>query len=495
MIVYHMGHFGALAKNLLIHFSINKESKCVFLFDTILCNQETINFIARFKERVKEFADVITYSDMEFKNETSTEAVKKHALTFFDNLFKTNNLNLGEAKIYSSFDTYNAFGGYCILKHLPIVFVDAFGTMSKNRYMLNNKTSWYYYDEFIKETGALGFGCKEDNCEYLYNDKTIDNIQGNKINFESLRNNLNEKSRQIIIELYGNLLKEENTENYNLVVFSSGWIMADKKMTKRQYLYHYQQMLDFFAGKDNRLLLKPHPNTAVTADEAKLYFDGAQVIPGYFPSEFLSYLNNCQISEVLSTSSSGVPSGIYGCRYFISFEIFYDIAVFKRLYFALCVEKFLLPNYNIFYHHGLHNKFIWYMQDNIFSKCHMRSKWASLNAFEPNSITIIDNYLWNGDRDKIKLINALKQNNNNAIVIFLDSKDTNNYLFDEYKDISLYIQPIYFIKNGIKDVEDRDIEKIYVFCKDPNTMSLIKDFKYKEYMHYSKNLYFSVIKS
>ena len=486
-----MGHFGSLSKTLLIHLNFYKNERCVFLFDTILCNQETKDFIEGFASRVKDFAEVITYSDIVFADETSTENVRAHINDYFDKLLTDNNIDLlSEEKIYTMFDTFNAFAAFCLMNNVPITFVDAFGVLGKCRYKLNG-ARWVHYDELLSSLGALGYGCKNEHCKFLYKDLAVQLIEGEKINFDSLQKNLDKNATAYLLNLYGFDNEDSSAELCDLVVFSSGWIMGDKKIDRAEYFYYYRLLLDFFGDSGNKILLKPHPNINITQEEADKYFHNSFVLPNYFPSEFIPFVNKFQVRQVLATSGSGVPKDIYACKYFIAFEIFYETAVFKRLYFALQLEKFLQPIYNKFFHHGMHNKFVWGLQDNIFSKSRLRSVWASLNVFEPNSITIIDNYLWNGPNDKEKLVKALRSLNNNAMIIFLDSKDTCNYCFEDYKEGAAYIKTIHFVKESSEKHTDNEIEKIHVFCKDINIIKLLANFKYREYMSNTNSLYYS----
>ena len=491
MIIYHIGHFGALSKALLLHFNLHKNDNCVFLFDTILCNQETKDFLKGFTDKVKNFANVVTYSDDVFKDEQSYEGVQNNIDNFFTKLFELNRVDIYSAKkIYTMFDTFNAFGGYCLLHNISLTFVDAFGMFGKDRYYLNGE-HWVHYDRFLFSVGALGYNCKSANCDFLIKDTSVKLIENGKINFDSLKNNLDAVTIDWLLDLYGFSNDDSVVELSNLVIFSSGWIIAKRKMSREEYFYYYQLLLDFFCDSDGKILLKPHPNINFTQAEADKYFSNSLVLPNYFPSEFIPFLKKFQVRQVLSTSSSGIPSGIYACKYFISFEVFYEATVFKRLYFALQLEKFFQPAYNKFFHHGLHNKFVWGMQDSIFSKNKLRSVWASLKNFDANSITIIDNYLWNGVKDKEKLINALRTLDNNAIIIFLDSKDTCNYYFDEYKEGLSYIRTISFVKESSVKHSDNQVEKIHVFCKDMNILRSLNSFRYKEYMQNIRSTYYS----
>lgn len=491
MIVYHIGHFGALSKALLIHFNLHKNSRCIFLIDTILCNAETIKFLAEFTHKVKDFSDVIIYSDGVFKNSKSVEELKTNLVNYFSNLLLNNSIDLSSAeKIYTMFDTFNAFAAYCLMKKVPLIFVDAFGILNKNRYKLNGD-NWKYYDELMEELGALGYDCKDKNSSILIKDNTVNSIDENKINFNCLQDNLSLCEKERILDLYGFNPNKYNAALCNLVVFSSGWVITNKKINREEYFYFYQLLCDFFCGSGEKLLLKPHPNMIFTQDEANNYFDNSIVLPNYFPSEFITFIKNLQIKQILSTSSTGIPNDIYGCRSFISFEIFYETSVFKRLYFALQIEKFLQPTYNKYYHFGLHNKFVWGMQDNVFSKTKLNSTWASLKDFAADSITIIDNYLWNGDKYRAILIDSLKKINNNAVIIFLDSQDKQNYVFEEYKEGISFIKTVSFIKNSEKKYSDNAIEKIHIFCKDIETHKLLASFSYREYMQNSKALYYS----
>ena len=492
MIIYHIGHFGALSKALLIHLNYHKDRRCVFLIDTFLCNHETKNFLQELSDRVKDFAAVVLYSDGEFANEPGKEELKKHLIEFFTALLQENGIDLQQAeKIYTMFDTYNAFGIYALIEHIPLTFVDIAGVMGKDRYKARGE-EWKYYDELLAEYGALGYGCRNENCDFIYRDDALQVPQEGKISFNVLKNNLSKGEEEFLLSIYSFSAAKSVQKLCNLVVFSSGWIIANKKMDRREYYYYYQLALDFFAQAGNGILLKPHPNTWIAQADAEKYFDNCVVLPSYFPSEFISLLRDYQIQQVISTSLSGVPEGIYGCRYFTAFEIFYEDSVFKRLYFALQVEKFLQPKYKKFFHYGIHNKFAWGMQDGVFSKYKLHSSWASLQDFEPDSITIIDNYLWNGPSGQEKLAEALRKLDNNAVVIFLDSKDEETYLLKEYQEMIYYIRSIRFVKESAEKHADKLVEKIHIFCKDTKIFDLLDKFQYREYFQNSKNLYYSI---
>ena len=99
--------------------------------------------------------------------------------------------------------------------------------------------------------------------------------------------------------------------------------------------------------------------------------------------------------------------------------------------------------------------------------------------------------MWNGDKYRAILIDSLKKINNNAVIIFLDSQDKQNYVFEEYKEGISFIKTVSFIKNSEKKYSDNAIEKIHIFCKDIETHKLLASFSYREYMQNSKALYYS----
>ena len=126
------------------------------------------------------------------------------------------------------------------------------------------------------------------------------------------------------------------------------------------------------------------------------------------------------------------------------------------------------------------------MQENLFSKYDLKSKWVNLNNLEPNSITIIDNYEWNGVDDKYKLTKAMASLNNNAVLIFLDSKDTDNYIFSDYPSFRDWFISLKFCnKPNNMNIPVRT-EKIHIFCKDISILNFLKCLNYNEYFHYTK---------
>lgn len=490
MIIYHIGHLGALAKALLIHFNYHQNEKCIIFADEIIFNDDGKIFLRKFAQRAGDFANTIIYSDREFIDENSEQCAETHIKSFFDDLIKRNNVNLNDAeKIYTLFDTFNAFGAYALMNNLPLTFIDAFGMFSRDRYNINATEHWKYYDKVIEKYKALAYGCKADNCKVIY--KSSDSEAGKpSIDFNKLKLNLSNKFKKLLLSLYGfEYATDKQPELCNLLVFSSYWICGEKKFSKKDYLYCYQLLLDLFCNSSHTLLLKPHPNALITAQEAAEYFGKSFIIPGYFPSEFIDLLPQYQIDNIMGTSSSGIPTGIYGCKYFISFELFYCEKVCLRLFFAMRLECFLQPDYNKYYHHGMHNKLIWGMQDNKFASHKLHSVWANLNVFEPDSITIIDNYLWNGTADKDKLIKSMENLNNNAVIIFLDSADKKNFIFEGFEHFSNYFITLKFFRVTDGKINRNNIEKIHVFCKDPDTVQTIKNFRYSEYFNYTNQTY------
>ena len=167
MVVYHIGHFGALSKALMIHLTLHRKEKCAFLIDTTLCNHESREFLSGFASRAAEFASVVVYSDREFIDETGLDSIKKHVNSYFSELLRKNGIDLKKAeKIYTMFDTFNAFGAFALMNNIPLVFVDVFGVMAKDRYKPRG-SQWAFYDELLKDVGALGYGCKNKNCVFL----------------------------------------------------------------------------------------------------------------------------------------------------------------------------------------------------------------------------------------------------------------------------------------------------------------------------------------
>lgn len=484
MILYHFGHFGALSKLLLIHLTYHFNDDLIILVDELLCNEEAKDFLNDLPSRYEKIVKVIRYSDKSFSGKNSIDETERSIEHFFGQLFQSNKIKLDMFDvIYSSFDTFNAFGVYALRSNVRITFVDAFNTFYTDRYHLNGNGEWGYYDEVIFKYKALGYGCINKNCHIM---SSGSEIAENYVNFGDLKKNLNYTKKNLLLRIYGIHVDDcDKKDLCTLLVFSSGWVCAHKNLSRDKYFYYYQLLLDLFCDSKQYLLLKPHPSYPISADEANKYFGNAKVISALFPSEFIDLLPEFEVCNVLSTSSSGVPYGIYGCKYVILFDIFYFGRLCKRLYLALQLIKYLQPNYNKYFHHGLHNKIILNMEDKAFSKYNIASTWANLAFFDSNSITIIDDYLWNGENDKAKLVKSMETLTNNAIIIFLDSQDKNNFLFEGHPEFCDYLITLKFFMNG-SEAYLSTVEKLTVFCKDPETLLLIKNYRYSEYLQNSK---------
>ena len=478
-ILYQVGHYGFLINAMIHKLSHHKNDKAIFLLDKVIMSPLAIDFVENNKDNFKPLGDLVVYNDMDIITRIRQENPDEPELTFvdyFSNLLKKHSINLAHAKeIYSIFDTFNAFGAFLTIKGIPYSMIEGVAgqCQSEKRYFLNN--NYKQYDEIIHKYRALSCNCPMVKALYCAAQASIKIKPYYEYQSDiELIKHLDYASIRKVINVYGIEFKNF-PKDADMIVFSSGWIIGDLKMRLVDYYYAYQKLLDYYVA-DRPAFLKPHPNLDFPIDEWKKFFPKNEVVPGYFPSLLVSYINDFNVSRIYSTSYSAVD-GKDSKTKSIPFRYFYTHKLFHKLYYAYSLAHFLNIDPKHYEHFGMHNDITWSFQRDVMNLPE-KSVWSVFN-FAPNSFTIIDDINWNKDDSLIKCINKMRELDNNAVIVFMNTKA--DFIFmDKDQTFVPYIIPVHIKKRATKPnaLESLNDEIVYVFCKDHKTRSTISSFSF-----------------
>lgn len=486
-VIYQTGHYGFFINGIVHKMKYHPDCDAIFLVDKIIMNPITLKFL---EKNLKNFADigkVIIINDREIieKGSVSLEEMEKSTIKYFDKLFKNEKIDLGEVdSIYSSFDTFNAFGAYLTMKNIKFCLMESFeGQCQSNKRYFLNKSFSPYYDIMLDKYKAESYDCPCLDKLICYGKKFVDvkNYEEDVTTVGILKE-LNKEDVKKIIDCYN--LKADLKQEISLFSLSSSWIVNEMKLELIQYMYLNQQIADYYLDENDKLLLKPHPNTDYDLQYWLKFFPNAEYIPGYFPSMLLPYIDELKIKKSLNTGTMGVDKndekGINVPR-----DVFYSFRELNKISVAHEIFKFIREKNSIINHYGLHNNAVnSILRQVVGFENECVSRWSNLMLGD-NTLTVMGNINWNPGTYKEKLIKNMDSVNNNAVVIFLNNKNDFAFMTNDQRFLP-YIIPIHIRKKKLKEdtMENMKEEILYVYCKDEKILNKIKQFKYSKKLKY-----------
>ena len=483
VVVYHVGHLGFLINCFLHKIYYHKESKAIFLIDTVIADKNSISNLKSVEQRFRYIGDFLYYNDRDIINNLNkSESEEREIESYFDDFFKKNNIDFDNvSEFYSVFDTYNAFGVYLCLKGVYFNLIEPIHQLYQNHARYNlNKSITPKYDKVIEKYRVLSADsnfCKKiysfdesvfDNKETICNNSTVELLK--KISDDDIRK---------LSEAYN--VQISSTDGRDLLILNSGWLCgANGFKFPDGYFYLYKKVIDFFLP-DNKLVLKPHPNTDFSIDIWKEQFPNIDIIPGFYPSILMKYINGLKIDSTISTGSSG-GKGITDRE--IDFKVFQSYKLLNKCFVSLHLAKALSISGDKIYHYGMHNRFIWSMEDEFLSDSE-HSEWSKL-IFDRDSFTIIDNIDWNPGDFRKKMLCELSNISNNAVVVFLNSNNDFSFMTKDLEIVSdIYEMRIEKKRLKNNSMENTNDEVMYIFCKDRERIEEMEHFYLKQSFKYT----------
>lgn len=479
-VLYQIGHFGFLINCFLHKLKYHKEDEAIFLIDKVIANNITLENFMDIQGNFKYIGGIYYYNDKDIIRQIDEIKNLEDCISeYFDQLLLQIGIRISDyTEIYSTFDTFNAFGVYLSLKQIKFNIIECTKNQchSHDRYNLNKNIN-KEYDQVIEKYKVLS--ADAEYCQKLY---SYDNSDfGGKTTIYNnapteLLSNLSTEDIMNLVTAYD--IKLSNNFEGLVYIMNSGWMAgANGLKFPKGYFYLNKKVIDCFFD-DKKVILKPHPNTDFSDKIWKEQFPDFEIIPGFFPSFLISYLRNVKINGVITTGSSGA-NGITLPKMEIPFQIFESYKILNRLYVAIKVAQFIGVEEGQFFHYGIHNKLIWTMCKKIL-KNEIQSIWSKLD-FPINSITIIDNIYWNPGDFKEKMIDNMRELSNNAVIIFINSR--NDYIFlNEQMDFLPYLYEMRIEKTeyDIGIDENLNDEVIYLFCKDKKIINNVSNWRFKK---------------
>lgn len=475
-VIYQIGHYGFLINCFLHKLNYHKESKAIFLLDKVIANDLTITNLKKIRNNFGYIGKIYFYNDRDIINRMGiAEDAEKCIMEYFDGFFGQNLINVkGVKEIYSTFDTFNAFGVYLTKKKIAFNMIESLHLQCQNHNRYNlNKHIVLCYDEIMKKYNALSADCPY--CKTLYSyDESVFSEKNTVVN-----NSPAALSSQLPYEELVKLslcyevdikCREEST----VYILHSGWWCGNLNLRyPSDYFYGNKKVIDYFIGSEN-LVIKPHPNSDFELCVWKENFPDVGVIPGFFPSFLIEYLPDINIKAYISTGSTGGKINNHPAME-LPFLVFDSLALFNRLYTSICIAKFMEVSSNLFFHYGIHNKLIWRFSEKVFGVPY-DSTWSEFK-FLDNSVTIIDNIHWNPGEFHKLLFDKMREIENNSIILFLNSKNDFAFLNDTLEFLP-YLYEARIEKRALSNstLENLNDEIIYIFCKDSETVLKLSGF-------------------
>lgn len=459
--VYHVGHYGFFWKYLIHYFSRPRRGKALFLFNTtVICNR-TVDFINSLKENFSDIGYVETYREDSFFKETE-ELVREHSLGYFDSFFIKRGIKISECDIYTGFDAISSFAGYLSAMKIPFTMCDpGNGDLLKNRYHLETNpviVPFTNYSEKAKTLNPDNRYTKDILCfskTYYKFEKTVTFFDCDEMMSFMTRSQI-----ERIYEIFNIDKISENTD-VKLLVCSSAWIMM-RKLTELQYIKIYADLIDYSLGEQH-IIVKLHPNADFKGQWEK-YFNISDIICGYVPTQILFSSGKLKPKMILSTGSMGSnissPLSIdLTPAYLDSFRLI------NKVYFTFeCLKGLGISNLNSeLYNFGFLSKFL-----NLVGIRTNVEKGISITLKEIKECKISECDV-SESSDVIALYSA-----DGAIVDIYNRHISKLLKFKIHKE---------FITENLTGESD---EFFFLFVKDEELKKKIQNIKVKKYMFHSK---------
>ena len=477
IVVYQVGHLGFLINCFLHKLSYHKTAHAFFLIDKVIAGPTSVKNLESISNNFEYLGKIIFYNDRDIINMMKENQDNEQLIcSYFDKLLSDNDIKLSTvSEFYSIFDTYNAFAVYLSLKEKEFNIIEPVGGSCRThaRYHLNTSIT-PIYDEIIEKYSVLSADSKfckmlysYDSCDYngketVYNNSPVDLMEG-----------IDDSELKKLSKAYS--IKIESTESQILLILNSGWLCgANGLKFPDGYFYLYKKIIDFYLP-DKKLVLKPHPNTDFDIMTWKSQFPNFDIIPGFYPSFLIKYIDGLNVSSIISTGSSG-GKGVTNKE--IDFKVFQSYKLLNKFYVALLLAQSLFIPIDKVYHYGVHNSFAWSIEKAT-TTSGLKSEWSKL-SFEDDSFTIIDNINWNPGNFRDKMIEQLRKTKNNSIVVFLNGQNDFAFITPELDLLpDIYEMRLEKTRTSFDSSENMNDEVIYIFCRDRERIEMMKHFYLK----------------
>lgn len=497
MVLYHIGHYGALSQCITHKLTFHKNEETVFLLDETLSSPMVKEFVHSYKKRFYEqgIAKFLLYSDLEFTEIQDKKLLENKINDTFDYLLRKNGIRLDRLDvIYSAFDTFNAFGVYLCMKKQPFIMMElGLNQLEMDRYEMDGDKA--VYRSLIKEYRALSSDNKYVSAVLR---KARDN--GNKIlekdiliDYQKLEEKFSDEDINKILTCFDMTGVNNVSGRYNLLVCSSYWIIFFLHQPFNYYREAYNLLIDFCGNASLPLVIKTHPSADFERTKWECDDMNIDIIHGEFPSGYLPLLKDMEIDTIISTGSTGVekmyPNAVH--KNFSLIPYFREFKYALNLYISLDIAGMIKTERTRFHAYGIDSTLVLDMAKNVLN--YEISNVSGINTSILKNDTFI---IINGvpARELKNFVHALCNSDIDTKVIFLNQTGENIILpcIEQNPELADNIVPV-SIQKGYSTQKDsqqyiRTQRPMYFFCKNASIRNKVtsyileKNFKYSGFV-------------
>ncbi len=296
-ILYHAGHFGYIIRFIAHHLTEYPKSNVIIAVDTSSMPDKAAEYIKSLQPRLRDNIKFIFYTDRVFYDYQDTNSLRNAIESTFDQFLSSNDVNIDTvSKIYSGYDSQNAFCMYLIMKKRHFTLCDFSGeTVQKSRsgkspasraYSVLQKNI-YYKNELVDE--VIWFHPPREPIEKK---QTLYDLP------KKIRS-LSEYDKNWIIHLYS-LDDLVFNKTINVIMFRAG----RTGFTKRDFVFYHKIICECIGIEPTDFIVKCHPRYVLSANLIKDIFPNSTIISAYAPAEVLNIIPNLRINNLITSSNS-----------------------------------------------------------------------------------------------------------------------------------------------------------------------------------------------
>jgi len=503
-VIYNVAHDGFLMKAFAHRYQNHPNERAVFLINKTF---EGVADTKAFDKTRFVLMDMHAFSNDE-EGFLETRIVRR-----MESFFKINQVSIAKYKeVYSFVDEVDLVGIFCENNGIKYQSIEAvtnlfhrhskfrsfdLGTVNTN----NAITRSSGYDYIIIKHGLRHGGgkmCKRQ--VFLLNTNKFPNYVTDleaifNWDYKGILSSLSQNYMRQVMEFY-KLPKDSlnNKNDVSLVVLSSKnmfsyhkktVVFSDKNNLDKEFTLAYQLLADFFSLQQNSVYFKPHPRESTF--NFSPFINKEILLPALFPTEIIQYIEDFNVKELISTTSSASdyftgknrPNSVtLGSAYYDVYPAFVKLFAIMELcrYCSIDIQNMYVSDLP-------QNMVDAFLRKNIDStKINLLRLFKDVEAND--NVFIIVNVM--DDRDKNKLKKMIRETNKRLTMFFFKPEELSDMLQDavflkKVKEIVIKKTPLDdYALMGLED------ELIYVFEINTNNFENIEVYSFNKELMYSR---------
>ena len=484
MVLYHLGHYGFFSCCITHKLSYHKDERTVYLMDEILTSPSVTVYIDRIKSRFEqtEIGTIITYTDKQFTGLQTEDELQDAILSFFDKLLSENGIVMDKlSAVYSGFDTYNAFGIYLGIRQIPYMVMEmGKGNLEQNRYHTNHLGA---YDTLAERYRVLSSDNPLVTAVLRLEDGRGKILEKDRlISYQSLEQVMPEEDIKRILYCFEMEQYVEREGAYQLLICSSYWIIFHLHLRVEDYQQVYHELVDLSEKEELPVLIKPHPSADFDSSSWENWRSENILMPGAFPSNYLSFLKGVKVCGIVGSSSTGLRD-LCSRAETVDMKLIPLFQNRKELvpaFLAVQIARQVSSHRTRLHLYGIHTEFMQDVVDCFWQKgMHLRG--INPSILRGDIFTFIDCVPKGSSKD---LNVALRNADEHVKVLFLNTGGQNiiDGLSEENRELLSSFVPIeiWRLRKG-----EKKRERMFFFCKEAETRQRIQSFQYCKNMYHS----------